>query len=257
MNDKIKHYFRQIRHSTKRTMDFFLGFLGFAIVRSGNEFLDSKITIAAAKAKGMKINEYVESTTDDERKKGRRDRVIKKMAEVGVFEGLESVCEIGPGTGRYMEKVIEVAKPRVYEIYETHVGWRDYLKSEYSNEPACAVRAINANGRTLSETTDKSCDLVHVHAVFVYLPLLQCLTYVKEAFRVSKSGGFVVLDFIPSETFDKKIADAWLASPHKWPVLIPEKLLREMASQEGFSVQESFEEVYGESFVKYLIFKRN
>ena len=80
MNDKIKHYFRQIRHSTKRTMDFFLGFLGFAIVRSGNEFLDSKITIAAAKAKGMKINEYVESTTDDERKKGRRDRVIKKMA---------------------------------------------------------------------------------------------------------------------------------------------------------------------------------
>jgi len=42
------------------------------------------------------------------------------MKKLGVFDGeIERVCEIGPGTGRYLDKVLKLAKPTYCEIYET------------------------------------------------------------------------------------------------------------------------------------------
>ena len=88
---------------------------GYTLAKTGLGFIDAQSTVANARAKGISVCYYRESLEDDPRKRGRRDRIIRRLEAAGIFRGVSAVCEIGAGTGMYLEKVIELAHPKSYK----------------------------------------------------------------------------------------------------------------------------------------------
>ena len=230
---------------------------GYTLARTGLGFIDAPSTVAAARAKGMSVCDYRESMEDDPRKKGRRDRIISRLKAAGIFRGASAVCEIGAGTGMYLEKVIELARPASYEVYETDTGWVQFLKSEYGNRQGTKLICHPADGATLSFTPENSLDLVQAHGVFVYLPLMQSLRYLKECARVCRPGSHLVFDCYLDTTFSSlAVAEAWLSGPWQFPVIVPKKLLEEFAAAHGFKCIDSFSEIHGSGSVDYFVWRK-
>jgi hypothetical protein len=49
---------------------------------------------------------------------------MKPRLSLGVYSGAVNwVVEIGPGSGRYVEKTLSVCSPSRYEVYETATKW--------------------------------------------------------------------------------------------------------------------------------------
>jgi hypothetical protein len=101
---------------------------GFEIIKKGNEFQDYipwKQTLLDAEKSGLSLSDFIDNNYNVP---GTTQLTIDKMKDLGVFEGrIQRVCEIGPGSGRYLEKVIDQCHPGYYEIYETSVSWRNWL----------------------------------------------------------------------------------------------------------------------------------
>lgn len=146
-----------------------------------NSYIDAAETIRAASLQGQTVCEYVESLWDQ---RGWTDRVIEEMQEAGSLAPCDRVCEIGPGTGRYLERVLQRVSPRQYDIYETADDWAIWLAETYTPP----VVRQPADGHTLRQTPDRSCGLVHAHGVFVYLPFLHAFEYFAEMARVCAGG---------------------------------------------------------------------
>ncbi len=229
---------------------------GFMLTRTGLGYHNARAIVAKARVKGLSICEYLESQEKDERKKGRRDRIIGHLVNSGILKECESVCEIGAGTGMYLEKVLDLAKTKQYEVYETDRGWVDYLKRTFGKYRNCTFIFHPADGSTLKYTKANSCDLVHAHAVFVYIPILQVFEYLKEASRVCKPGGYVVFDCCLDKSFDLNVVKSWLLGSYRFPVIIPEKLLFAFAEENSLSLVYTFNIIYGSSFVDYLVFQK-
>jgi hypothetical protein len=158
--------------------------LGYEVVplrKTGGGHIDAVQTIHAANLQGQSVCEYVESLWDQH---GWTDRVIEEMRKAGSLIPCDRVCEIGPGTGRYLERVLQKVSPRQYDIYETANDWATWLESTY----APFVVRQPADGHTLRHTPSGSCGLVHAHGVFVYLPFLHAFEYFVEMARVCAGG---------------------------------------------------------------------
>lgn len=246
------HLIQFAGHHVRRLLNHY----GYDINRVGSGFLDAEQTVSAAKKQELSVCEYLENAENDIRKRGRRDRIIKELETVGIFAHLRHVCEIGAGTGRYLEKVIDLGRPIVYEVYETNIGWTKFLSAEYNGRNGCKVVCHPADGHTLNYTADAICDLVHSHAVFVYLPLLQTLEYLKESVRICRPGGFIVFDYYPAESFTLTIAENWLKGPHRFPVVIPDILLNEFAQKHQLQTIHKFPEIYGSGQVTYILWQK-
>jgi SAM-dependent MidA family methyltransferase len=55
---------------------------------------------------------------------GTTSATVQAMLDLAQLpEPVRRVCEIGPGSGRYAERVIAAVNPNVYEIYETATDW--------------------------------------------------------------------------------------------------------------------------------------
>lgn len=229
---------------------------GYKITKTGLLFLDAKSTIKAARQKGMSVCDFLESKEDHPDKIGRRDRIIEKLKAIGVFENVSTVCEIGPGTGRYLEKVIALARPEIYEVYETDRGWVDFLEAEYGGNCGCTLRCHNADGITLQQTGTETCDLVHAHAVFVYLPLLQTLEYLKECVRICRPGGYIVFDCFLDTSFTWIVVELWLKGAYRFPVIIPGHILEDFARNNGLCLIKTFSMIYGANSVDYHIWQK-
>jgi SAM-dependent methyltransferase len=230
---------------------------GYMLCKTGEAYIDPKATIKAADSEGLSVCDYIEGREKDTRKRGRRNRIIQNLQTRGVFASAKSIVEIGPGTGMYMTKVFECSTPARYEAYETHPRWATYLKKTFSGLHRPHLEVHTADGRTLKDTASESCDLVHAHAVFVYLPIFVLMGYIKEAARVLADGGYLVFDYLPDSNFDSAAIEAWLDGPWRFPVVIPKQLLMEFCATCGFTIIESFAEVYGSSSSEYVIFRRN
>lgn len=196
--------------------------LGVRITRSGHDwsdprqFLPLSETLSAAQAAGLTVSDYVDVTYNVA---GATQSTIDAMDRLGVFsDPKKAVLEIGPGTGRYLEKVIRRCSPDRYEIYETAEGWARYLESRHG------VVRQPCSGSDLSSTPDTSIDLVQVHKVFVCTPFLITCRYFLEMNRVAKRNAHIVFDIVTERCMDDATLGLWIAEPPdhgNFPAIFP------------------------------------
>lgn len=180
-------------------------------------FIPAKRTIAAARRAGVSVGDYIDQIHAEPGVTGATvDAMIKAS---GLHRPVDRVCEIGPGSGRYSEKVIDALQPRVYEAYETASDWLPYLR----RLPAVVTQPCD--GRTLASTATASVELVHAHKVFVYLHFMTTFSYLLEMIRVVRPGGTVAFDVVTEDCLDEQTLDTWLkqqavyvATPRAWVV---------------------------------------
>lgn len=164
-------------------------------------FLSARKTIAAAQRVGLPLGAYIDQTFAEP---GATPNTVKAMLELAdLHDGCQTVCEIGPGTGRYAEEVIAALRPATYEIYETARDWLPHLRKL----PNAVIR--DADGHTLSHTAPASVDLIHAHKVFVYLEFPATAGYLGEMARVVRPGGAVAFDIVTEACLDDKTIEAW------------------------------------------------
>jgi len=243
---------RSVKSLGLSVMNRCLSPLGYKLVPSKQgigSYIDAAATVAAAKAKGQTVCQYVETLWNQQ---GCTARVIEEMKRTECFVGLKNVVEIGPGTGRYLDFVLKEAKPTRYEIYETADDWAGWLAQTYSP----AVVRQHANGRSLSETRNQSCELVHAHGVFVYLSLLNSFEYFAEICRVLSPGGYLVFDFLPAKDFDEPTINRWLRTENRYPVVLPDEHVRKYFAGKRFELLHEFDNRYGEGYSQYFVFRR-
>lgn len=179
--------------------------------RPFSEFITFNETQSAAKAAGLSVGDFIERRYLADGKTP-SEQTMSGMEALGVFSGeIERVCELGPGSGRYLEKTISRCKPRSYEIYETSHEWRNWVVEKYG------VTAKLSDWRSLADTEAATVDLVQAHKVFPGLPVLTTLSYFREMARVARGGGWIVFDVMTEKCFDPVNLQAWFdVKPWEW-----------------------------------------
>jgi hypothetical protein len=225
---------RQINRALRRA--------GVKIVRAGpqpfvefKDYLPFAETVAAAKAASMSVGDFVDRRYN---RAGVTSETIEGLREAGVLDGsVRRIAEIGPGSGRYLERTIAACRPDHYEIYETAVQWRDYLVSKYG------VVAREADGVSLSETPSVSLDLVQAHKVFPGVPLLGTLRYLHEMVRVVAPTGRVVFDVVTEACMDSETAERFLtlgSGYQSYPSIMSRRCIMDFFERRSFSLATSF-----------------
>lgn len=182
------------------------------------DFISARKTISAARKTGLSVGDYIDATYA---KPGATAETVAAMLELGELHGPgATVCEIGPGSGRYSEHVIKALQPARYEIYETAADWLAYLAGLQ------LFLIHDSDGHTLSKTTTASMDLVHAHKVFVYLEFGATVGYLAEMARVVRPGGTVAFDIVTEACLDDTTVLQWAAAggtifrpiPRNWAI---------------------------------------
>lgn len=182
--------------------------LGVKIVPSHDwddpeQFIPFEQTVSASKKAGLPLGDYLDVTYNVA---GATQATIDFMAELGVFAGtVSAVGEIGPGSGRYLEKVVRIAPVTHYEIYETARDWTEYLIKTYG------VIACSSPGASMASTQNGSLDLVHAHKVFVATSFLTTCNYWIEMIRCARPGGHIVFDIMTEDCIGTDTLGRWLS----------------------------------------------
>jgi hypothetical protein len=192
-------------------------------------------TIAQAKKAGLSVGDYIDTKHN---KSGATQETIDQMIDLGVFRNkIERICEIGPGSGRYLEKTLQVCSPAYYEIYETASDWEKWLVLTYN------VIAQPTDGKTLSSTPSCSIDLVQAHKVLPGQPSLTICRYFGEMARVVRDGGKVVFDIVTESCLDDATLEKWFISEsgyQHYPCLMAKQYAIDFFCKRGFSFDGSF-----------------
>ena len=126
------------------------------------------------------------------------------MIAFGVFERpIGTIVEVGPGTGRYLEKTLRVCSPERYEVYETAPLWAAYLARSFP------VIVQPTNGFSMKPTETESADLVQAHKVFSTVPFVVTACYWGEMIRATKPGAHIVFDAMTEKCLTPAVIDAW------------------------------------------------
>lgn len=221
---------------------------GRAPTIGGRRVSDASV-IAQARRRGMSPGEYLEELFG---RPGRARDIVGRMREKGALsERVRTVCEIGPGSGLYVEHVLRHAPVTRYEIYEIDRGRSAYLAAQLP------VVAQPADGETMRATSSSAIDLVHAHGVFVTLDFLTSCSYFREIERVTAPGGHVVFDIMTEDCLDDRAVQSWLQTPLRYPALQSRDYVLQFFRKRGFTVIDEFETpllVHGSSW--YLILRR-
>jgi hypothetical protein len=226
-----------LRKAVRKTLSAGLGFAGFELLRRGERdyvksFLPLRATLQAARKAGLSVGDYVDRR---HQVPGATQAAIDQLAGLGVFDRkIQSICEVGPGSGRYLEKVQRLCAPGCYEIYETEREWSDWLVRNYH------VKAHDADGKSLSQTASQSIDLAHAHKVFVYLPFVGTCQYFSEMVRVTRPGGYIVFDIVSEECMTDVEIDRWVSSATYYPCITPRAFVINFFARRGCSLRGSF-----------------
>jgi hypothetical protein len=199
------------------------------------QFIPMKETLAGARAAGLSLGEYIDI---EHNVPGATQATHDRLVELGVFKGrIDRVCEIGPGSGRFLEKTIQACQPCHYEVYETARPWADWLVSTYH------VIAQPTNGVTLANTPANSIDLFQAHKVFVVLLFLNVCNYFTEIARVTRPGAWVVFDVMTEDCMDKDNMAMWLKTginTRTYPAILPKRFVTDFFEAHGFALIASF-----------------
>ncbi len=166
-------------------------------------FIPARKTIAAADRAGMSVGDYIDKTYVTPGATADLVREMLKIAGLSKAGGCETICEIGPGSGRFAEILISELDPKAYEMYEPARDWLPHLRTL----PKAVMR--HCDGHSLGETPDASVDLVHSQKLFVYLRFYVVIGYLEEMARVVRPGGVVAFDVVTEPCLDEEVARAW------------------------------------------------
>ena len=225
---------------------------GVELIRKDKEFQDYiplRKTLADAEQAGMPLGDYIDMRFNVP---GVTKATVDKMAELGVFSGdVKRVCEIGPGSGRYLEKVINICRPEYYEIYETSKDWREWLVEKYK------VVSQETDGVSLSSTPSESVDLVHAHKILYGNPVITIGRYLIEMARVVRNGGYAVFDLVTEECLTDEILDKWIRSgvDHACS-MTPKQYAIDFFSRRGFVYVGGFIVPMEPGVTEYFVFKK-
>lgn len=233
--------------------------LGIEIIRTRRHdwsdprnFIPCQETIAAADRSGLSVGDYLDQVIN--KHPGATQVTIDGMKRLGVFaQRITNVVEIGPGSGRYLEKTMVACSPTRYEIYETARTWSSYLMAKYN------VVVQPADGWTLRATPDNSVDLVHAHKVFCSVPSLTTFNYWTEMARICLSGGHVVFDILTETCLGLDTFHKWVNSSHEYgsyPAAMPRSIAIEYFSSREFDLVGTFCEPLGESTTEVFVFRK-
>ena len=245
-------YRRQIR----RALNALLGELNLELVRKHSwedprTFIPFKETIKAAQASGLSVADYIDLTHN---LPGATGATISEMVARGVFgPEIERICEIGAGSGRYLEQTLRVSTPKYYEVYETAVDWAQWLASKYG------VTVQPTDGNSLASTPSASIDLLHAHKVFSVMPFLTTMRYFYEIVRVLKIGGKLVFDILDEQCMDDARLEAWTAtgiSSGTYPSFLPEEFTTRFFCTRGFELEGEFFIPHVPGITHYFVFSR-
>jgi Methyltransferase domain len=181
-------------------------------------FVSARKTLAAAERAGLSVADYIDQF--NAKPGATAEAVCDMLTLAALADPVQRVCEIGPGTGRYAEKVSAALHPDVYEAYETARDWLPHLRKLPN------IQLHDADGRTLSQTATASVDLVHSHKLFVYTPLVTSVGYWWEMARVARPGGAVAFDIVTENCLDEPTISTWVSEdvtlysmiPRQWTV---------------------------------------
>ncbi len=241
-----------LKGRARESINSVLAHAGLKLVRSDRvheDYLPFRVTLRDAQRSGLTLGDYIDVKYNVP---GTTEETIERMAELGVFDNrLERICEIGPGSGRYLAKVKGLTVPQLYEIYETAAPWRKYLAETYG------VVARHTDGQTLAETPSGSIDLLHSHKVFVGLPIFTTLHYFTEIARVVQVGGKVVFDIQSETCLDDAMLERWLQvrEPYAKSV-VPRDWALAFFARRGFRFDGAFKIAMLPGVTEYLVFTR-
>ncbi|MEU4293089.1 class I SAM-dependent methyltransferase [Kribbella sp. NPDC026596] len=211
-------------------------------------FLPAKETIAAAKRAGLTVGDYLDRYSAEPQVTA---AAVQALLQIGALSnGVERVCEIGPGSGRYAEKIIEALRPSAYEIYETASDWLPYLR-RLPHLVECP-----ADGHTLSATPTESVDLVQAHKLFVYIPFVTTVGYLEEMARVVRPGGVVAFDIVTENCLDEQTTKTWVAENAAIYMLTPRAWTIELLERRGLDLLGSHFEPLSGALTELLVFRK-
>jgi hypothetical protein len=199
------------------------------------QYISFQDTISSAKKAGLSVSDYIDVTYNVA---GATQETIDRMVAAGIFsDRVATVAEIGPGSGRYLERVLRICSPTRYEFYETAASWANYL-----------VHAHDAvwqptNGRSMAPTKTGSIDLVHAHKVFVVTPFLTTCAYWLEMIRVARQRAHIVFDVVTEACMDQATLECWLerGTDHgSYPAIMPRAFMIDFFKARGVQFVDSF-----------------
>lgn len=232
---------------------------GFDIVRSTNnrggvdDFIPLEATMRGARAAGLSVGDYIDEVMNGT--PGATQSTIDELRVLGVFaENPATVLEIGPGSGRYLEKTLQECSPSRYEIYETATPWAHHLVDTFG------VVAQPTAGCSLAPTPDRSVDLVQAHKVFNTVTFLCSLRYFLEMARVTRPGGRIVFDVLTETGLDPVTVGAWVTQGGEghdsYPAAIPRRTCVDLFRTLGCDLEASFLAPIGPGTTEVLVFQK-
>lgn len=211
-------------------------------------YIDARETIRLSRQEKISVCDYLEREWGQQ---GDTQKIIEKISAYNFLVDGVKILEIGSGSGRYLEKTLEIVKVGRYESYEPAKDWADYLQEKYP------IVSRNSDGLSLKDTPDESIDYLHAHGVFVYLPFLVSWRYFKEIWRVLKQGGGVVFDIYSEDCMTESAVNVWLESGNKYPCFLSKPYVTSVFESHGFSLIDAFRHPHGSGESEYLVFKRH
>ncbi|RSO09965.1 hypothetical protein DMH26_00185 [Streptomyces sp. WAC 05379] len=236
-----------------------LGRAGFDIVRSTriqggvDDFIPFEATMRAARAAELSVGDYIDEVMNGT--PGATQTTMDELRALGVFAAHpNTVLEIGPGSGRYLEKTLKECSPGRYEIYETAQPWANYLVDAFS------VFAQPTAGCSLAPTSDASIDLVQAHKVFNTVTFLYASRYFFEMARVTRPGGLIVFDVMTETCLDPATVRTWAtkggAGHGSFPAAMPRRTCVDLFATLGCSLEASFLAPMGVASTEVLVFRK-
>jgi SAM-dependent methyltransferase len=216
------------------------------------KFIPLEATLKGAREAGMSVGDYIDTVMNNI--PGATQAVIDGMKGLGVFANpIHTVVEIGPGSGRYLEKTQRECSPERYEFYETAAPWAAYVEKTYA-----AIRQPT-DGLKLAATADASADLVQAHKVFSGINLRPTLAYWREMARITRSGGFAVFDIVTEECLSPELISRWIDSGFvgAYPAAVPRLACTQYFQSQGFRLVGSFLGRMGPGTTETFVFRKN
>lgn len=231
---------------------------GFDIVRSRNarggvdDFIPFEATMRAADAAGLSIGDYIDEVMNGT--PGATQSTIDELRSFGVYAGNPTtVLEIGPGSGRYLERTLQECSPQRYEIYETAAPWADFLVERFG------VVAQPVTGCSLAPTPDSSVELVQAHKVFNTVSFLCSSRYFFEMARVTSPGGRIVFDVMTETCLDPDTVRTWATQGgtghDSFPTPVPRQMCVDLFATLGCDLEGSFLAPMAVGSTEVLVFR--